>query len=96
MSLSIGLNYTTNLPSLLANKLAFGRYAKDGYRLGGSYEADQDWDNLFTDYLAKRAVPTRAGATAVDIGARSEGKTILPGASEQPFVDAPAPSEVQE
>jgi hypothetical protein len=95
MSLSISLNYTTNLPSLLANKLVLG-YARNGYRLEGPYEADQGWDNLFTDYLAKRAEPHRAGATTVDIGARGGGKTTLPGASKVAFFDVPPPVAVEE
>lgn len=96
MSLSISLNYTNNLPSLLANKLSFGRYAKDGFRLEGSYEADQGWENLFTDYLAKRAAPHRAGATSVDIGAPGEGKKRLPSGSELTFAGEQPLPEVTE
>ncbi len=95
MSESTSLNYTNNLPSLLARKISFGRYAKDGYRLTGSYEADQGWDNLFTDYLAKRAEPHRAGATAVDIGAQTEGKTIRPETPELTFNDVEALPEAE-
>ena len=95
MSESTSLNYTNNLPSLLERKLSFGRFAKDGYQLTGSYEADQGWDNLFTDYLAKRAAPHRAGATAVDIGAQTEGKTILPKTSELTFYNVDALPEAE-
>ncbi len=90
MSESTSLNYTNNLPSLLARKLSFGRYAKDGYPLTGSYEADQGWDSLFTEYLANRAEPHRAGATAVDVGAQTGVKKILPGTSELTFNDVDA------
>jgi hypothetical protein len=96
MTFSISLNYTTNLPTLLANKLSFGRVAKGGYQLEGFYEADKGWDNLFVDYLAKRVAPHRAGATAIDISAQVVGKIVLPRVSELTFSDEPQPAKTKE
>ena len=95
MSLSTSLSYTNYLPSLLARKIALGRYTKDGYRLIGSYEADRGWENLFTDYLANQSVLHRAGATIVDIGEQGEGKTIRPGAIALTFNEVDAPPKVE-
>ncbi len=96
MSFSISLNYTTNLPTLLSNKLSFGSFAKGGYQLEEFYEADRGWDNLFADYLAKRVATRRAGATAVDIGGRIAGKTAPPRVSQLTFSDGPPPSEAKD
>jgi hypothetical protein len=95
MTFSTSLNYTTNLPTLLANKLSFGRHAKGGYQLEGSYEADRGWDNLFADYLS-RVAPHRAGATAIDIGARGAGKTGLPRVPELTFAGESQSVEAKE
>jgi len=96
MSLPISLSFASNLPTLLHRKIASGRYAKDGYRLSGSYEADLGWDNLFADYLSKRAATKRAGATAVDISAPDIGEKKVPGVSEATFTNVTATPEAED
>lgn len=71
MSGLTSMHYAENLEDLVSNKSNLGHYAnpsvKPSRKKGrGMYEADRGWDELFTDYLAKREEREKMAAQAAE------------------------------
>lgn len=55
MSGLTSMHYASNLEDKIADKSALGHYANEPMPARDGYQADQGWDELFTDYLNARS-----------------------------------------